>query len=64
MPSARSWPAATASPSITLSTIALRLIALEIAFRTRASFSGFFASGLPSLSVTNGETSRSLSMCR
>jgi len=32
--------------------------------RTRTSFNGFFWRGLPCLSVTKGETSRSLSRCR
>ncbi len=44
--------------------MAWREIASEIAWRTRTSLSGFFASGRPALSVTNGETSRAESMCR
>ena len=56
-------PAGTASPSITRSTIAGRLIIFDSALRTRASFSGLRSSGLPSFAVTVGVTARSLSMC-
>ena len=56
-------PAGTASPSITRSTIAPRLIIFDSALRTRASLSGFRSSGLPSFAVTVGVTLRSLSMC-
>lgn len=49
---------------MTWSAMAWREIASEIAWRTRTSLSGFFASGRPALSVTNGETSRAESMCR
>ena len=64
MPSGMSWPVARAAPSMTRSTSAWRLIALDIARRTRTSFSGFLSSGLPALSVTNGDLSRALSRCR
>jgi hypothetical protein len=47
-----------ALPSITRLAIASRLMASESAFLTRGSLRGFAASGLPSLAVTKGETSR------
>ncbi len=43
---------------MTRSTIAWRLIALDMALRTRASRSGFFARDAPALSATNGDWSR------
>src|SRR5258708_11590013 len=47
-------PRSTLFPYTTL----FRSIAFDKALRTRGSLSGFFASGAPALSVTNGETSR------
>ena len=54
----------TALPSITLSTMASRLIALEMALRTRQSRVGLGHRGLPSLSMMLGDRSRLLSRCR
>jgi hypothetical protein len=45
-------------PSMTRSRIAMRLIEMVMASRTRWSRNGFFSSGLPSLSVTKGVFSR------
>ena len=51
------------SPSITRDTMASRLIAFEIASLTRGSLKGFFASGLPALSVANGRHVASTGPC-
>ncbi|MNT22594.1 hypothetical protein D3C72_1579840 [compost metagenome] len=56
--------AGTASPSMMRLTMASRFSAWLTASRTRASLNGFLASGLPALSVTNGELSRDWSICQ
>ncbi len=53
-PGGRYWPDGTAAPSITRSTIAWRLIAIDSASRTRRSFSGFLSSFSPLGPNTNG----------
>ncbi|MNC85063.1 hypothetical protein D3C83_06380 [compost metagenome] len=58
------FPAGMASPSITRSAMACRLIAFDIACRTRMSLRGFLSSGLPAFDRMPGGRSRPWSTCR
>jgi hypothetical protein len=61
MPGGMNCAAGIAWPCITRFTSASRSTAIDIARRTRTSFSGLCSSGLPSASVTSGDTSRLVS---